>query len=221
MKKTQNNHDVHQFASELHWLAFCYVAGEMTAQQTIQFEQRIAEDFDAQVAVADAVSLSSSIYTSIENLEVGKVSVDRSQPAAADRSTSRRSSWRWVAAIAAAILVIVSSLQLWRSLPGNHNVASNSTVLNERSADPTIGLNELELWARTVEIYRLANAHEDESDTYSNSSANESLDEDYSAEDVDADDDSGEIADALLLDGDLASIFASAISSLDLPKGEL
>jgi len=216
MKKTQNDHDVPPFASELHWLAFCYVAGEMTAEQTTLFEQRLAEDFEAQVAVADAVLLSSSTHASIETSQNRKVLVDRSHHCAANRS----SLWLWVA-IAAGLLVLVSSWQLLRNMPDNRGLAVKSTALDRQLTNSAIGLNELELWDRTVEIYSLGNVHDDESEIYSNSSVSDSLDGDYDSGDVNSDGDSEEIADALLVDSDLTSIFASAISSLDLSKGGL
>jgi hypothetical protein len=42
---------------ELDWLAFRYVAGEMTAQEAIALEQRLADDQEAREAVGRAVGL--------------------------------------------------------------------------------------------------------------------------------------------------------------------
>ena len=215
MKKTQNNHDVAEFASELDWLAFCYVAGELTAEQTLQFEQRIAEDLEAQVAVADAVALASSTYASIETICDGKVSLDRGQSTEADRS----SAWRWVAVAAAGLFAIVSAWQLLPNSAPDHDVAVQATVVDAQETDSAIGVSAVDLWGQTVEMHQSANLHGDEFEIWSGNVADDSLAGDYGEEYASGDDDSGEIADVLLVDSDLTSIFASALSSFDPSKG--
>src|SRR5262245_34308227 len=46
---------------ELHWLAFRYVAGEMTAAEEESFEQQLADDQEAREAVAQVVELNEAI----------------------------------------------------------------------------------------------------------------------------------------------------------------
>ena len=215
MKKTKNNHDVVDFASELHWLAFCYVAGELSVEQTAQFEQRLADDLEAQVAVADAVSLYESIYASIETSQNDQVSLGRSRGAKPDRL----SAWRWVAIAATGLVAIVS---LWQVLPGSLSNDDLAKVVDGdgQVAGSTVALSEVDLWERTVELYQLANSDGDEFEIWSRNSDDGLLADDYSQGYVSGDDDPGEIADALLVDSDLTSIFASALrSSLDPSKG--
>ena len=215
MKKSQDNHDVTEFASELDWLAFCYVAGELSAEQTIEFEQRLAEDLEAQMAVADAVSLSSSTYASIETIRDGKVSLDRSHSAEAARS----SAWRWVAVAAAGLVAIVSVWQLLPNSAHNHDVSVKSTGIDRQVTNSATAISAVDLWGQTVEMHQSANLHGDEFEIWSGDVADDSLAGDYGEEYASGDDDSGEIADVLLVDSDLTSIFASALSSFDPSKG--
>lgn len=221
MKKTQNNHDIAEFASELDWLAFCYVAGELTAEQTVQFEQRIADDLEAQIAVADAVALTSSTYASIETIQKAKVSLDRGQRGQRGRSSEadRSSAWRWVAVAAAGVVAIVSAWQLLPNSVPKHDVAVTSSDLDEQVTNSAIEINEVDLWGRTVEMYQSANLHGDEFEIWSPNGADESFAGVSGEEYASGDDDSGDIADALLVDSDLTSIFASAFSSFDPSNG--
>lgn len=217
MKRMNNDHEIAEFASELHWLAFCYLSGELTAEQTIQFEQRLAEDLEAQVALADAVSLSSSVYASIDSIEKEKVSLGRNQAAVADRSTA----WRWVAVAAAGFVAIVS---LWQMLPGsfsNNGIAVKSSVEDGQVENSAMGLSEVDLWDRTVQMYQSANSQGDEFEIWSRDVADEARAGGYGEEYVSGDDDLEEIADVLRVDSDLASIFSSALSSLDASGGEM
>lgn len=217
MKKTQNNHDVAGFASELHWLAFCYVAGELTAEQSAQFEQRLAEDLEAQVAVADAVSLCSSTYASIETSQDDKVALGRGQSAETDRSPA----WRWVTVAAVGLVAVVS---LWQLLPGslhNDDVAVEQFNSDRQVANPEAAMNALDLWDRTIQMHQSADPHGDGFEIWPPNSADDSRAGDYSQQYLGGDDDSEEIADALLVDSDLATIFASALSSLDPLEGEM
>jgi anti-sigma-K factor RskA len=47
--------------NELDWLAFCYAAGELSAQDTEQFETRLAGDQAAREALARAVELTQTV----------------------------------------------------------------------------------------------------------------------------------------------------------------
>ncbi len=50
------------FESDVDWLAFCYVADELPQQQRSEFEARLADDLEAQEAVARAMELSRDVY---------------------------------------------------------------------------------------------------------------------------------------------------------------
>ena len=217
MKKTKNKHDIADFSSTLHWLAFCYVAGELSVEQTTQFEQRLAEDLDAQVAVADAVCWSEAAYVSLEAFQNDQVSLSRNRAA----KTERSSAWRWMAIAATGLIAIVA---LWQGLPGSLPSGDLTEVArgDGRAAISTIALSESELWERTVELYQSDDADGDEFEIWGQNSDDGLLAEHYGQEYVNGDDDSEEIADALLVDSDLTSIFASALrSSLDPSKGDM
>jgi hypothetical protein len=54
--------------SELFWLACCYVAGELSAAQTADFEARLEVDQPAREAVAQAVELTAAVQGAPETL---------------------------------------------------------------------------------------------------------------------------------------------------------
>jgi len=58
-----NEHD------RLQWLAFCYVADELTTSQRAEFESRLATDLQAQEALASAVELGGEIYRSYKSTD--------------------------------------------------------------------------------------------------------------------------------------------------------
>jgi anti-sigma-K factor RskA len=215
MKKMQNDHDVAPFASELQWLAFCYVAGELTTQQTFEFEQRIADDLEAQLAVADAVALSVATCASLETLTENKVSLDGGRVADA----ARGSAWRWGTVAVAGLVAIVLA---WQLLPGsvpNDDVAVQSLNQNGQVTNSISGKSTADLWGRMGEMHQSANLHGDGFEIWSaeQSPAGDDVGQEYES----ADDGSEEIADVLLVDSDLASIFASALWSVDPSKGEM
>jgi hypothetical protein len=57
--------------NQLDWLAFQYIAGELDEQQTAQFEQRLTDDLDAQVAVSRQVELTGSIFRLFSESDTG------------------------------------------------------------------------------------------------------------------------------------------------------
>ena len=50
---------------DLDWLAFCYIAGELSDEQRGQFESRLEHDLDAQQAVVDAMTQSQLIDAAV------------------------------------------------------------------------------------------------------------------------------------------------------------
>jgi hypothetical protein len=99
--------------SENEWLAFRYVAGEMTPDEMVEFEGVLGESQPAREAVAAAVLLSQTV-----ELAAKWVRPD-STPFVVPSPTGRRAlSWRqriiWASIGAAASLFVAWGLQSWR-----------------------------------------------------------------------------------------------------------
>jgi hypothetical protein len=89
----------------LDWAAFCYLAGELNAQDQAAFEARLAEDQSAREALAQAVELTQAVCSAEEH--VAKI-VEIAKPAASQWSL--RVSWMAIgglAAVAAGLLVAI------------------------------------------------------------------------------------------------------------------
>ncbi len=81
--------------ADLQWLAFRYIAGEMTAEETAAFEQQMQTDLAACEAVAAQVELSETV-----------LAATRLQPVTtAGPVASGRNAWKWsyLAAVATAV----------------------------------------------------------------------------------------------------------------------
>lgn len=108
-----------QQRDELDWMAFRYVAGEMTVEEAAQLERRMADDQQARDAVCRAVRLGQRLVES--GLEAG-LSASRMQVAGNARSNPRTASlpYRairaagWMALGAAAACVV-----FWLAAPMN------------------------------------------------------------------------------------------------------
>ncbi len=94
---------------ELDWLAFCYVAGEMSAEEFEGFEDRLATDQNAREAVVRAVKLSQAVALSSAVPYVRTASPRDSL----DRRWRRRSGWTVVSAVAAC-LALMLTLNAWQ-----------------------------------------------------------------------------------------------------------
>ena len=57
-----SNPDIFGESNRLDWLAFCYVADELTDAQRVDFETQLSSDIDAQEALANAVALGRSVF---------------------------------------------------------------------------------------------------------------------------------------------------------------
>jgi hypothetical protein len=73
----------------LRWLAFCYVADELTTSQRADFESRLSTELEAQEALASVVELGSEIYRSYDSAD-GPELLERAvaTTSLADRSTT-------------------------------------------------------------------------------------------------------------------------------------
>src|SRR5262245_16159830 len=112
---------------ELAWLAFRFIAGEMTADETTAFELRLADDQAAREAVAAAVELFHAVCAAEAAEPVVAV-------AAKERSTwSQKVTWVASGAVAAALLVMVSlnlgSVANWFGSNNGATVAAVSPAL--------------------------------------------------------------------------------------------
>ncbi|HVW39385.1 MAG TPA: hypothetical protein VHB99_18840, partial [Pirellulales bacterium] len=88
--------------SELFWLAYCYVAGELSAAQVTEFEARLEVDQPAREAVAQAVELTAAVQGAPETL-VEPASVEA---ASARRGMSPVGGWAWAMAASIALAVV-------------------------------------------------------------------------------------------------------------------
>lgn len=114
MPKTQNSFSAERHdsaAEQLDWQAFCYVTGELSLEQTAQFEDRLATDQLAREAVASALE-TLQLVTAAESLTPA-VQV---RP----RKTWQQSGWQrglaWMSlGAAAALLLAVALPRIWNA----------------------------------------------------------------------------------------------------------
>jgi hypothetical protein len=99
----QNEHD---------WLAFRYVAGEMTAEEAAEFECLLSENQPAREAVAAAVQLSQAVELAARNARPHRQEVVL--PPRGRRVLTWRQRLVWASIGAAASLLIAWGLQAWR-----------------------------------------------------------------------------------------------------------
>jgi hypothetical protein len=109
---------------QLDWLAFRYIAGELTADDEELFEQRLAEDQTARDAVDQAVELQEAI-----RLASSEAASDRGGDAA--RRIRRRVAW---AAAAAASLALLFGLS-WTAATAWHRSIARSPRLASPQGD--------------------------------------------------------------------------------------
>jgi ferric-dicitrate binding protein FerR (iron transport regulator) len=98
----------HNLNDELDWLAFQYVAGELTADEEEQFERRLAEDQTAREAVERAVELKEAIQLA----SASWVPARRTQ-----RRLAVRRSLAWAGALAASLLLAIGLLRTISTTP--------------------------------------------------------------------------------------------------------
>lgn len=120
-----HHHDKHEPAysqqQELSWLAFRYVAGELTAVEAEQFEEQLATDQSAREAVAQSVEL----YHAVAAAEADVPSHPLTIAAKVKSTWSQRLVWLSTGAAAAAVLVVAgwNATGLWSSSPAKPGVS--------------------------------------------------------------------------------------------------
>lgn len=118
---------------DLEWLAFCYVTGELSAEDVTAFEQRLATDEGACEAVAHAMELSLAVATVIADAPRSSgVSPESVEVTILPRRDDRVVLSRWTgaaltaiaaSAIAAAMIVAVGSSVLTGNKIAKRDVA--------------------------------------------------------------------------------------------------
>lgn len=104
--------DDQRTTSDLDWLAFCYVANELSADERASFESRLADDQSACEAVARAVELVQAVALA-ETCER-----ERPMPASITRRTTWPRRLAWMSVGASAALVLVAAALGWQSISG-------------------------------------------------------------------------------------------------------
>ena len=94
---------------DLNWLAFRYVAGEMSGDECAEFETRLADDQAAREAVASAVELTQTISCAATDSE--SVVTAQSRGRVADNQAVRGRRLLWLALGVAACLTLVVLLR--------------------------------------------------------------------------------------------------------------
>lgn len=105
--------------NDLDWLAFRYVAGEMSADEAAAFEMKLADDQDAREAVSRAVELTERLAQAAPaTADVALPVADRPSPQPTWRRPLVRAAapLAWMAAGAAAALLLVN-LDPWPARP--------------------------------------------------------------------------------------------------------
>ena len=109
-----------QFASDLDWMAFCYVADELSGLQLAEFESRLETDQEAREAVAQAMALATDIYRS-DQPAVRSVA-NRNSGVASD---THRKILGWSSA---AVLLVGISLFAWYLIDSSGNEVADDAV---------------------------------------------------------------------------------------------
>jgi hypothetical protein len=133
----------HSEQSELEWLAFQYVAGELPGDDAAGFEERLATDQLAREAVARAVELADiAMAAEIHTAEVASCAGADSVAAVSTRGASvpatsagiRRSRrFAWIAWGTAASLLLMVLVQQWRWTELMRRSAAETAATSSRS----------------------------------------------------------------------------------------
>jgi len=130
-------------SDRLQWLAFCYVADELTASQRTDFESRLSTDLKAQEALASAVKLSRGIYASYQRpTEPTTDAPLLERGGSRNTSTDRSSSLPRVLLLAAAILVMALIGYGLVNEGTNQNIAVHNSSVSPSSSQFSILADE-------------------------------------------------------------------------------
>ncbi|MFK7768876.1 MAG: hypothetical protein AB8B55_16770 [Mariniblastus sp.] len=131
--------------NDLQWLAFCYIAEELSEPETAQFEARLETDQAAREAVSNAVAQGQLVFAAIESDGSSlseQSTAEKKQIADASnglRSNTRRSAVLFAAA--AALLMMVGGWA-WMNFQPTSPIASDTEGLAEVWVDTLVAMSD-------------------------------------------------------------------------------
>jgi len=139
----------HKEPGELDWLAFCYVADELSLDEAAAFENRLADDQTAREAVARAVHLTCAVAA------LGDEDRDRAAPVSVARGARRRRSvFARLLCTAIAAAACLAAVLAYRHDRGVQRVASlRQSTPSAQQIESSEGSPEqlAVIWSRTRE----------------------------------------------------------------------
>jgi hypothetical protein len=130
--------------NQLDWTAFCYAAGELSADETAAFENRLGEDQATREALARAVELTQAV-----------ASAEAAQPAVIVRSRpsvwARRVTWMAIGSAASLLVAVLwsgsgagSRLATWMGGPAKSPAVSRELAAAWMAAQEELAVDEYE-----------------------------------------------------------------------------
>ena len=125
------------------WQAFCYLAGEMSADQQAEFERRLQNDSDACDSLIEVCSLTESVFDAFE-AESRESSSDESNSVVVSMApnvgtASPRKISVWVSQMACLVALVGVGVALWLTGGGADNGLSHNTVYSQTEASELVG----------------------------------------------------------------------------------
>ena len=160
-----------EFSNDLDWMAFCYIADELSGEELAQFEARLASDQAARDAVEQAMRISTAIYEcklptsepAVRTVQAAAHSADSSRSASSSRTVAQ-----WIVGLAAALLVGVG-LAAWMA---NSNQSKSGDIAMTQDEELAIA------WADTLQEVELSVVVDEFQDEFQFASLEGSGDED-------------------------------------------
>ena len=211
-----SNSDIFGESDRLDWLAFCYVADELTETQRVDFETQLSSDIEAQEALANAVALGRSVFQA-QQLTRNPANVQakgqlRKKIVPTKRLTGQ-AGWKfWIAAASA--LVVASLIVLSVKSPDSQPiVAAHQTIGGGQDAadlkTDDDAIESIDSWLSDL-VYFDMPVEGDDSLTISS----------WESDDDSADDDSFQDDEAMDLDGSMVAFYSDVLSDSDSDAGE-
>lgn len=139
------NHETHgEGRSDLDWLAFQYVAGELSAEDEVQFETRLAAEPEVAEAVARAVALGETVslaFAVASNESASSHQTVRPLSKVSRKSTSQSVAGRTVSVLTAACVIVAALLISFRGDEASQQVAHEQT--RDTSTETPADVNSL------------------------------------------------------------------------------
>ncbi len=145
----------------LQWLAFCYVADELTADQVADFEGRLATDLKAQEALTSAVELSSGVYGHFQLEAESPDGPKRLHRAGSRNNSANRSSILSRVLLLAAAVLVMAFISRGLVQDGNQSTAHNR--LNDQTSSSQLSILA-DSWINSLGVNEVEMADSDESE---------------------------------------------------------